>query len=119
MPADGRAKCFGFVQPYDRKPKRRLFEVLKSQGVQANQQVTFVTDGGNDVRELLLYLNPQAEHLLDWFHITMRITVMNQLAKSQPHRADSMRGAAKLPRADADYGAYLPMLIKHLGQRPP
>ena len=81
MPTDGPAKCFGFVQTYDTKPKRRLFEVLKSQGMQLNQQVTFVTDGGDDVRELPLYLNPQAEHLLDWFHITMRLTVMNQMAK--------------------------------------
>src|SRR5712692_8666521 len=32
MPTDGPAKCFGFVQKYDIKPKRRLFEVLKSQG---------------------------------------------------------------------------------------
>jgi hypothetical protein len=45
IPTDGPAKCFGFVQTYDRKPKRRLFEVLKSQGMQANQQVTFLTDG--------------------------------------------------------------------------
>ena len=73
---------FGFVQTYDTKPKRRLFEVLKSQGMQLNQQVTFVTDGGDDVRELPLYLNPQAEHYLDWFHVTMRITVMAQMAKS-------------------------------------
>ncbi len=28
-----------------------------------------------------LYLNPQAEHLLDWFHITMRLTVLLQTAK--------------------------------------
>jgi len=82
MPTDGPAKCFGFVQTYDRKPKRRLFEVLKSQGMQPNQQVTFLTDGGDDVRELPLYLNPQAEHLLDWFHITMRLTVLIQMAKS-------------------------------------
>ena len=27
------------------------------------------------------YLNPQAEHLLGWFHITMRIAVLTQLAK--------------------------------------
>ncbi len=80
-PAEGASKCFGFVQTYDTKPKRRLFEVLKSQGMQMNQQVTFVTDGGDDVRDLPLYLNPQAEHLLDWFHITMRLTVMNQMAK--------------------------------------
>jgi len=49
--------------------------------MQPNQHVTFVTDGGDDVRELPLYLNPQAEHLLDWFHITMRLTVMSQMAK--------------------------------------
>jgi hypothetical protein len=26
-----------------------------------------------------MYLNPQAEHLLDLFHISMRLTVMSQL----------------------------------------
>src|SRR5664279_2794118 len=81
MPADGRSSCFGYVQTYDSKPKRRLFDVLASQGMQANQQVTFLTDGGEDIRELPHHLNPQAEHLLDWFHLTMRITVLTQLAK--------------------------------------
>ena len=92
IPTDGPTKCFGFVQTYDTKPKRRLFEVLRSQGMQPNQQVTFLTDGGEDVRDLPLYLNPQAEHCLDWFHVTMRITVMTQIAKSlrsrdNPHLA--------------------------------
>jgi hypothetical protein len=81
VPAEGAAKCFGFVQSYDTKPKRRLVEVLKGQGMQMNQQVTFLTDGGDDVRELPLYLNPQAEHLLDWFHLAMRVTVMRQYTK--------------------------------------
>ncbi|MGH3721503.1 MAG: hypothetical protein ACRDRI_22175 [Pseudonocardiaceae bacterium] len=58
MPANGPAKCFGYVQTYDTKPKRRLFEVLKAQGMQANQQVTFLTDGGEDIRDLPCYLNP-------------------------------------------------------------
>jgi hypothetical protein len=40
IPADGRPACFGYVQTYDTKPKRRLFEVLNGQGMQANQQVT-------------------------------------------------------------------------------
>ena len=35
------AKCFALVQTFDDKPKRRLFELLKSQGMQANQQMTF------------------------------------------------------------------------------
>ena len=37
-----------------------------------NQAVTFLSDGGDTVRDLQMYLNPQAEHLLDWFHISMR-----------------------------------------------
>jgi len=67
--AEGAAKCFAFVHRYGTKPKRRVFEVLKSQGMQRNQQVTFLSDGGDTVRQLQLYLNPQAEHLLDWFHL--------------------------------------------------
>jgi hypothetical protein len=59
------SKCFAFVQTYDEKPKRRLFEVLRSQGLQMNQQVDFLSDGGEDVRNVQLYLNPEAEHLLD------------------------------------------------------
>jgi hypothetical protein len=58
MPATGKSSCFGYVQTYDKKPKRRLFDVLTSHGMQANQQVTFVTDGGEDIRELPCYLNP-------------------------------------------------------------
>jgi hypothetical protein len=83
-PADGPTKSFGFVQTYDTKPKRRLFELLVSQGMQANQDVTFITDGGDDVRDLPQYLNPDSEHLLDWFHVTMRLTVMANMAKSLP-----------------------------------
>jgi hypothetical protein len=33
MPTDCEAKCFAFVQTQDAKPKRRLFEVLRSQGM--------------------------------------------------------------------------------------
>jgi hypothetical protein len=78
------SKCFAFVQTYDQKPKRRLFEVLQSQGHQLNQQITFLSDGGETVRELQLYLNPYAEHLLDWFHVAMRLTVLQQTAKGLP-----------------------------------
>lgn len=72
---------FAFVQTYDKKPKRRLFETLQSHGMQMNQEFTFHSDGGDDVRELRYYLNPQAEHILDWFHVTMKITAMHQIAR--------------------------------------
>lgn len=46
-----------------------------------NQQITFVSDGADNLRDLQVYLNPQAEHVLDWFHIAMRLTVLGQYAK--------------------------------------
>jgi hypothetical protein len=79
-------RCFAWVQTYDEKPKRRLFELLQAQGMQPNQQVAFLSDGGDDVRNVQLYLHPEAEHLLDWFHITMRVTVLKQLAKGLPEK---------------------------------
>jgi hypothetical protein len=52
--------------------------------LQTNQQVDFLSDGGEDVRNVQLYLNPEAEHLLDWFHVTMRLTVLMQTTKGAP-----------------------------------
>ena len=46
----GPAHLFAYVQTHDTKPKRRLFEVLKAHGMQDNQQVTFLTDGGEHPR---------------------------------------------------------------------
>src|ERR671925_1106482 len=79
------SKRFGFVQTLDAKPKRRLFELLQSQGFQLNQQITFLSDGSDTVRELQLYMSPEAEHILDWHHITMRLTVLDQYAKGLVH----------------------------------
>jgi len=80
------SKCFAFVQTYDQKPKRRLFDLLQSQGLHMNQQIEFLSDGGETVRDLQLYLSPEAEHLLDWFHITMRLTTLTQTAKGLPDK---------------------------------
>jgi hypothetical protein len=33
IPEEGASKCFGLVQSHDDKPKRRIFEVLKGQGM--------------------------------------------------------------------------------------
>ena len=52
-----------------------------------NQIVTFLSDGAENIRELQNYLNPNAEHILDWFHITMRITVMKQIIKELTNKS--------------------------------
>jgi len=37
--------------------------------------------GEDTVRDLTEGHSPQASHILDWFHMTMRLTVLNQMAK--------------------------------------
>jgi hypothetical protein len=100
------AKCFGYVQTYDHKPRRRLWELMKSQGLKDHQQVVFMSDGGEDVRRVQEYMQPGSEHWIDWFHITMRLTVLQQQTKTliaEAGRTDT--GAALAKRIDS---------VKHL-----
>jgi hypothetical protein len=85
MPEEGEARYIGFVQGYDRKPQRRIIDHLWHQGFQADQDLTFITDGGDEVRALAERIGPCSEHVLDWFHITMRITVLRQFAQGLVH----------------------------------
>jgi hypothetical protein len=75
------SKRFGFVQTLDTKPKRRLYEVLHAQGLQMNQEMTFLSDGHDTLRELQLEMSPKATHILDGFHLTMKLTVLGQYGK--------------------------------------
>ena len=104
MPEEGASKCFAYVQTYDTKPKRRLFELMKSQGLQANQQVTFLSDGADDVRELPLYLSPESEHFLDWFHVAMRLRVMGQMAKGLVNEQNITSAQEPPTEADEELG---------------
>ena len=75
-----------------------------------NQQVVFLTDGGEDVRDLPLYLNPQSEQYLDWFHVTMRITVMAQMARSLRSRDKpdlATRATEELLKTVTEFGGYI------------
>ena len=69
---------FGFVQTQATQPKRRLYEVLHSQGLQMNQESTFLSDGDDKLRELQVEMSPQATPILDWFHLAMKLTGWGQ-----------------------------------------
>ncbi len=84
IPEEGKAKVFALVRRVDEKPKRRLHEVLASQGIVPRQRVTFLSDGGDTVRELPNFLHPNAEHILDWFHVGMRLEQLSQTARGLP-----------------------------------
>ena len=49
MPVDRPNRYLGLVDAHDTRPRRRLHGVLKEQGWQENQPVTFLTDGGDTV----------------------------------------------------------------------
>ena len=46
-----------------------------------NQEITFLSDGDDTLRELQLEMSPKATHILDWFHLTMKLTVLGQFGK--------------------------------------
>lgn len=94
VPEEGDAKYFDFAHSDDQQSKRRLFALLQRQGMQRNQQVVFLTDGGDTLRDLPRYLNPESEHYRDWFPITMRRTAMGQVAKGLGAKPDGLRAKA-------------------------
>ncbi len=74
-------RCFAFVQAFDDRPRRRMFEMLRGLGYQPNQKLVMLSDGGESVRTLGRRLGPEAEHVLDWFHVAMRVTALGQMVK--------------------------------------
>jgi len=78
-------RYFGLVRSQDEQPGRRFCEVPRSQDLPVTQAVTMLTDGGDSVRGLVGELSPGAAHLLDWFHIALRLTGLGQDAKGLAH----------------------------------
>jgi hypothetical protein len=85
VPKKGTPKKFGYVRSIDDNPRRRIMEVLKSQGMQENRQVIFLSDGADNLRAAQMTMYPESEHVLDWFHVTMRLTVLKQFALGMIH----------------------------------
>ncbi|HAU2125138.1 TPA: hypothetical protein JBK30_08580 [Legionella pneumophila] len=48
------------VYALDKKPRRRLMHILSGQGIQANQQITFLSDGADNVRDLQYMMYPES-----------------------------------------------------------
>ena len=59
-----------------------------------------MTDGGEEVRSLTELVTPEAEHVLGWFHTTMRLTVLSQYARGVA-RHDESEGARLLASLDS------------------
>ena len=96
---DPSGRCFAFVQTVDDQPRARLVDTLRQQGMQPQQQVVFLSDGADTLRRLQQNIAPEAEHVLDWFHVAMRLTVLGQMIKSaRTEAATAEAKAAALER---------------------
>jgi hypothetical protein len=78
---------------YDRKPKRRPIDVLESQGVQANQDITFLTDGSKEILACRRFRRATGLALM----AGLRPAGARNLAPRCPIRRWPLRGA---PRVD-------------------
>jgi hypothetical protein len=85
VPRDGPIKRFGFVPSHDPKPRRHLADILTRQGLQHNQELVFLSDGEESLRQLQCYLRPHSQHWLDWFHLTMQLTNLRQCLNGLAH----------------------------------
>ncbi len=66
---DPAGRCFAFVQTVDERPRARLVDTLRRQGLRPEQPVIFFSDGAETLRRLQRNLVPEAEHVLDWIAI--------------------------------------------------
>jgi hypothetical protein len=51
--------------------------------------------GGEDVRRVQEYLHPNSEHLIDWFHMTMWVTVLQQTKSLRAEREEAGAAASR------------------------
>jgi hypothetical protein len=85
LPIGGEARCFGFVQSQDSWPRRRVAANLRAQGLRSGPKLTFLSDGEDSIRSLQWHLSPRAQHMLDWFHLAMRLQQLRQFLVGLTH----------------------------------
>jgi len=74
----------GYVRSWSEK--KNNFEVIIGKSfLETKPPKPFLSDGADNVRDLQFIMHPEVEHVLDWFHLTMRFTVLNQFAKGLVH----------------------------------
>jgi hypothetical protein len=81
LPREGSGQVFAFVHRLEPKPNDRMERFLAEQGVLPAQATTFLSDGGETVRQAQGEFREFGEPILDWFHVAMRATQLSQAIK--------------------------------------
>ena len=75
------SKRWGFVQPLETQPQRRLYEGGHAPGVQMNQDMPCLSAGNDTLRALQREMRPPATPLLACFPLTLQLPVWEQYGK--------------------------------------
>ena len=78
---DGRATRFAFVRNGGSEAMSAVDLAMRQCGVTETTSITVLTDGDAGLRAVHQQVAPEAKHVLDWFHIAMKFTNLQQLAK--------------------------------------
>src|ERR1017187_9828916 len=111
LPRAGSGQVFAFVHRLEPKTNERMQRFLAEQGVFPAQPTTFLSDGGETVRQAQGEFRDFGEPILDWFHVAMRTTQLTQsikgLAADPPIEGDSPNRIEELLRELIRAKAYL------------
>ena len=78
---EGHATRFAFVRDGGSEAVNTTALALRRHGVNESTTLTVLSDGDAGLRALHHQLAPQADHVLDWFHISMRFQNLKQVPK--------------------------------------
>ena len=97
---DGHATRFAFVRNGGSVAVSAIGFALQHCGVNEATSVTVLTDGDAGLRAIQQQVAPNADHILDWFHLSMRFKNLEQLAKGIIAIADGGARAHALAEID-------------------
>ena len=78
---EGSDACFAFVCDGGSAAESAAALAMRRSGVNESTSVTVLTDGDAGLRGIQRRVAPEAEHVLDWFHVGMRFENLKQVAK--------------------------------------
>jgi hypothetical protein len=100
LDGDGHATRFAFVRNGGSEAVNAVGLALRRCGVNESTSVTVLTDGDAGLRASPQQIAPHADHILDWFHIAMKFTNLQQLAKGINSAADGGKRSHALAEID-------------------
>jgi hypothetical protein len=83
---------FAFEGTYPRELKAVAALALKRQGYADQGDITVISDGAECLKRLAGMLPQPVTHILDWFHISMKIQPLTQLGATAPKYMSNFEG---------------------------